>query len=59
MKTNSNLTHLTDYIKAALPWAHGHQIKALTAFVGSGTAGERGTLQAENQIERLRLDRPA
>lgn len=35
MKTNSNLTRLTEYIKAALPWAHGHQIKALTAFVGA------------------------
>lgn len=33
MKTNSNLTRLTDYIKATLPWAHGHQIKALTTFV--------------------------
>ena len=33
--------------------------RALSALVGSGTSGQRGTLLAEDQIERLRLDRPA
>lgn len=35
MKTNPNLTRLHDYIKATLPWAHGHQLKALTTFVAA------------------------
>lgn len=33
MNTNSNLTRVQDYIKETLPWAHGHQLNGLTAFV--------------------------
>ena len=33
MKINSDLTCIADYIKEMLPWAHGHQRKALTTFV--------------------------
>lgn len=35
MLTNSDLTRLHDYIKEALPWAHGHQLKAITTFVAA------------------------
>lgn len=28
-------TLLTEYITSALPWAHGHQVKAITGFVGA------------------------
>src|SRR5581483_7516346 len=35
MNTNSDLTRLHDYIKEALPWAHGHQVKAITTFVAA------------------------
>ena len=35
MKINSDLTRITDYIKEMLPWAHGHQVKALTTFVAA------------------------
>src|SRR5262245_18932325 len=30
---DSNLTRVHDYLKEALPWAHGHQLNALTTFV--------------------------
>ncbi len=33
MKSNSDLTRITDYIKEMLPWAHGHQIKGIVTFV--------------------------
>jgi len=33
MNNDSNLTRIHDYIKATLPWAHGHQLNALTTFV--------------------------
>jgi len=42
MTTNSNLTRLADYIKATLPWAHGHQLKALTTFVTAIFAQQTG-----------------
>lgn len=32
---DSDLTRVYEYIKEALPWAHGHQLKALTTFVGA------------------------
>src|SRR5262249_45775721 len=32
---DSNLTRVHDYIKEALPWAHGHQLNALTTFVAA------------------------
>lgn len=35
MLTDSDLTRLRDYIKETLPWAHGHQVKTLTAFVAA------------------------
>ena len=35
MKINSDLTRITDYIKEMLPWAQGHQVKALTTFVAA------------------------
>ena len=35
MNTNSDLTRLQDYIKEILPWAHGHQLKAITTFVSA------------------------
>lgn len=35
MNKNSDLTHITNYIKTALPWAHGHQIKGLTKYVAA------------------------
>jgi hypothetical protein len=33
MNTNSNLARVQNYIKETLPWAHGHQLKALATFV--------------------------
>ena len=35
MKTDSDLARIRDYIKATLPWAHGHQLNALTTFVAA------------------------
>ena len=35
MKTDSDLTRVHDYIKETLPWAHTHQLKALTIFVSA------------------------
>ena len=35
MKETSDLTRVTDYIKEMLPWAHGHQVKALTTYVAA------------------------
>jgi hypothetical protein len=35
MTTGSLPTRLTDYIKELLPWAHGHQRKAITTFVAA------------------------
>ena len=35
MKKDSDLTRIYDYIKATLPWAHGHQLNALTTFVAA------------------------
>jgi hypothetical protein len=33
--TNSRTTRLTEFITALYPWAHGHQINGLVAFVGA------------------------
>ena len=30
---NSSTPRLAEYIAAVLPWAHGHQLKAITTFV--------------------------
>ena len=35
MTTESLPTRLADYIKELLPWAHGHQRKAITTFVAA------------------------
>ena len=35
MNKDSDLTHMTNYIKETLPWAHGHQIKGLTTYVAA------------------------
>ena len=35
MNKDSDLTHITNYIKEALPWVHGHQIKGLTTYVAA------------------------
>src|SRR5262245_32442501 len=35
MNKDSNLTRIRDYIKATLPWAHGHQLNALATFVSA------------------------
>jgi len=35
MNKDSNLTRIHDYIKETLPWAHGHQLNALTTFVAA------------------------
>jgi hypothetical protein len=35
MTTDSLPTRLEDYIRELLPWAHGHQLKAITPFVAA------------------------
>jgi hypothetical protein len=35
MNKDSALTRIHDYIKETLPWAHGHQLNALTIFVAA------------------------
>jgi len=35
MNKDSDLTHIENYIRIALPWAHGHQIKGLTKYVAA------------------------
>src|SRR5262244_2748466 len=35
MNNDSNLTRVHDYIRATLPWAHGHQLNSLTTFVSA------------------------
>lgn len=35
MNKDSDLARIHDYIKETLPWAHGHQLNALTAFVAA------------------------
>ncbi len=35
MTLDSQTTCLTDYIKELLPWAHGHQLKAIAIFVAA------------------------
>jgi len=47
MTTNdSSTTRLAEYIKELLPWAHGHQLKAITTFVCAIIDKQTGT-QAE------------
>lgn len=35
MTTETLPTRLADYIRECLPWAHGHQLKAITDFVAA------------------------
>jgi hypothetical protein len=35
MKNDSDLTRIHEYIRQILPWAHGHQLNALTTFVAA------------------------
>jgi hypothetical protein len=44
--TSEDLTRLQEFIKQMLPWAHGHQIKGITAFVATIIEKQTGN-QAE------------
>lgn len=44
--SDSQTTRLTEYIKELLPWAHGHQLKAITTFVAAIIDKQTG-VQAE------------
>src|SRR5215210_6548833 len=37
------ITRLAEYIAAVLPWAHGHQLKGITTFVGAIIEKQNGT----------------
>jgi hypothetical protein len=58
---DSEATRLAEYIATVLPWAHGHQVKGITTFVGaiiekqSGTQAElaRGLGHQEAAVKRL------
>jgi hypothetical protein len=43
---DAETTRLVEYIATVLPWAHGHQLKGITTFVGAIIAKQSGT-QAE------------
>ncbi len=61
MNTISLSTPLQDYIPELLPWAHGHQIKAITVYLaaiidkqtGTQAALERGFGNQEAACKRL------
>jgi hypothetical protein len=63
MLTNSELTRLQDYIKETLPWAHGHQLKAITAFVAAifeqqtGNQAQLARTQGNQEAASKRLAR--
>lgn len=63
MKTNSDLTRLRDYIKAAVPWAHGHQHTAITTFVAAifarptGCQAQLARTQGNQEAATKRLTR--
>src|SRR3989441_13156089 len=46
MKKDALPTRLVDYIRELLPWAHGHQLKAIATFVAAIIAKQTGC-QAE------------
>jgi hypothetical protein len=58
---DTETTRLAEYIATVLPWAHGHQIKGITTFVGaiiekqSGNQAElvRGLGNQEASVKRL------
>jgi hypothetical protein len=43
---DSETTRLAEYIANVIPWAHGHQLKGITTFVGASIEKQSGT-QAE------------
>jgi hypothetical protein len=63
MKSNSDLTRITDYIKEMLPWAHSHQIKAITTFVAAildqqtGNQAQLARTQGNQEAACKRLSR--
>jgi len=44
--SDSQTTRLSEYIKELLPWAHGHQLKAITTFVSAIIEKQTGTQAA-------------
>jgi len=46
MTNDSQTTRLAEYIKELLPWAHGHQRKAITTFVSAIIDKQTGTQAA-------------
>jgi hypothetical protein len=63
MKMNSELTRITDYIKEMLPWAHPHQVNALTTFVAAildqqtGNQAQLARTQGNQEAACKRLSR--
>jgi hypothetical protein len=63
MTTDSLPTRLADYIKELLPWAHGHQRKAITTFVAAiidqqtGCQAELARTQGNQEAAVKRLSR--
>ncbi len=61
--TSHDLTRLEEFIKNTLPWAHGHQIKGLTAFVAAiierqtGNQAELARTQGNQEAASKRLSR--
>lgn len=43
---DAETTRLLDYITEVLPWAHGHQLKGITTFVGAIIEKQTGTQAA-------------
>ena len=58
---DSETTRLQEYIANVLPWAHGHQLKGITTFVGAildqptgnQAAWVRGLGNQEAAVKRL------
>jgi hypothetical protein len=63
MNNDSDLTRIRDYIKETLPWAHGHQLNALTTFVSAifdkqtGRQAELARTQSKQEAACKRLSR--
>ncbi len=60
---DSSTTRLMEYIREVLPWAHGHQLKAITTFVAaildkqSGTQAELARTVGNQEAATKRLSR--
>ena len=58
---DSETTRLAEYIAHVLPWAHGHQLKGITPFVGALSEKQTGNQAAlarslghqEAEVKRL------